>query len=1097
MKSPRRLPAVFAAFVSAAVLAAPSLATAAQYDQRLANLSTRAQVGTGSNIMITGFVVNEGAPKKILIRAVGPTLTRFGLASNAVLANPTLSLFNGAGQLVLQNDNWNTTEDLAGLTAATAAAGAFTFVGTATNDSALVATLSPGTYTAQVSGVNNTSGVGLLEVYDVTGSARLINLSTRALVSAGNGVLISGLVIAPGTGTRRLLIRAAGPSLAPLGVAGALADPVFSIYNDKSVIIAGGSNDNWDSGSATTTAAVSAAFAQAGAFPFTSGARDSALLIDLAPGSYTIQVAGVGGTGGVALVEVYDLTPETLSTVDVTATVAAADARGTAPVVFTLTRVGNLSAAINVAYTVGGSAQSGVDYLPVSGVASFAAGASTATVTLVPKSNVSNLNNRTATLALVPDRSYGVAVNDSASASFFYNSGSLFISNLRTPTSVTGSTAYGTATIQLAPDEKSAYINVAFSNLSSPEVVAHLQIDGNYVYNLPQGQVSYAYWDFAPTGTYSTADLIAALKAGRIAVSIDTANFTTGELTGSFVKSSGTAAFNTPAAAPAIDLAKVTAQDAARFLTQATFGPKNDEIYALTTKGYTTWINEQIALPASLHFAAATADFELNNGGGAGGNAATGVLNNRIGRIHRQHAWWKLAVNAPDQLRQRVAFALSQILVTSDMNSTIDAWQDGHTNYYDLLVRGAFGNFRTLLEQVTLSPNMGIYLSSLRNAKATFNPQGVQLTQADENYAREIMQLFTIGLNELQPDGTLRLDVNGQPIATYTQDTIVQMAKVFTGWGFYQSAANANFRGGSAGSEGYLNPMTLYPTFHDDTVKTIVTGKVLPASQGGAKDLKDALDTLFNHPNTAPFISRQLIQRLVSSNPSPGYIYRVASVFANNGAGVRGDLGAVVRAILTDYEARSPALLNNPSHGKVKEPLLRATALLRAFNGTSDGGRYTTGNGSSLTSPETIGTNTTAPSLFQAAGRAPTVFNFFEPDYVLPGALASAGLYAPEFQILTDTTAITIPNYLYNLIQSTRGATNVGLNYTDIIPLAKSPQQLVDYMNLVLSGGTMPKTMTDLIVSALTRMPASTTDLDKVRSALYLTVSSPEGSIQK
>ena len=1044
--------------------------------------------------MITGFVVNEGAQKKILIRAVGPTLSRFGLATNVVLANPTLSLFNGAGQLVLQNDNWNTTEDLAGLTAATAAAGAFTFVGTATNDSALVATLSPGTYTAQVSGVNNTSGVGLIEVYDVTGSARLINLSTRALVSAGNGVLISGLVIAPGTGTRRLLIRAAGPSLAPLGVAGALADPAFSIYNDKSVIIAGGSNDNWDSGSTATTAAVSAAFAQAGAFPFTSGARDSALLIDLAPGSYTIQVAGVGGTGGVALVEVYDLTPETLSTVDVTATVATADARGSAPVVFTLTRVGNISSAINVAYTVGGSAQSGVDYVPVSGVASFAAGASTATVTLVPKSNISNLNNRTATLAIVPDRAYGVAVNDSASASFFYNSGSLFISNLRTPASVTGSTAYGTATIQLAPDEKSAYVNVAFSNLSSPEVVAHLQIDGNYVYNLPQGQVSYAYWDFAPTGTYSTADLIAALKAGRISVSIDTANFTTGELTGSFVKNSGTAAFNPPAAAPSANLAVVTAQDAARFLTQATFGPKNDEIYALTTKGYSAWINEQMALPPSLHFAEASADFAVNNGGGAGGNAATGVLNTRIGLIHRQHAWWKLAVNAPDQLRQRVAFALSQILVTSDQNSTIANWEDGHTNYYDLLVRSAFGNFRTLLEDVTLSPNMGIYLSSLRNAKATFNAQGVQLTQADENYAREIMQLFTIGLNELQPDGTLRLDVNGQPIATYTQDTIVQTAKVFTGWDFYQ-ASNPTFRNGAAPglSASYLNPMMLFPAFHDDTVKTIVTGKVLPASQGGAKDLKDTLDTLFNHPNTAPFISRQLIQRLVTSNPSPGYIYRVASVFANNGSGVRGDLGAVVRAILTDYEARSSALLNNPSHGKVKEPLLRATALLRAFNGAADGGRYTTSNGSSLTNPENIGTS----SLAQAAGRAPTVFNFYEPDYILPGALAAAGLYAPEFQILSDTTALANPNFLYNIIYSTRSATNVGLTFTDILPLAKSPQQLVDYMNLVLSGGTMPKSMTDLIVAAITRMPASTSDLDKVRSALYLTVSSPEGSIQK
>ncbi len=985
--------------------------------------------------------------------------------------------------------------DQAVLAAATASAGAFA-LGTATanglNDAALVATLSPGAYTAQVSGVNNTSGIAMLEVYDLTGSARLINLSTRAVVAAGNGILISGLVVAPSSGTRRVLIRAAGPALTALGVAGAIADPVFSIFNDKAVIIPGGSNDNWDSGTAANTSAIVAAATQSGAFPFNPGTKDAALIIDLTPGNYTIQVAGVGGTGGVALVEIYDLTPELLSTVGVAATIAATDAKTSVPVVFTLTRVGNLSAAVNVAYSLGGTAQSGVDYVPVSGIASFAAGASTATVALVPKSNASNLNNRTATLTVVADKAYGVAINDAASASFYSNTGSLYVSNLRTPVGVTGSTAYGTATVQLAPDEKSAFVNVSFSNLSSPEVVAHLQIDGNYVYNLPQGQVSNAYWDFAPTGTYSTADLIAALKAGRITVSIDSSSFTSGELMGNFVKNSGSSAFNTPAAPPAIDLSKITAPDAARFLTQATFGPKNDEIYALTNKGYTAWLNEQIALPASLHFAEANVDFALNPLTGAPNG--TNGNNNRVSVSNRQHAWWKLAVNAPDQLRQRVAFALSEILVTSDVNGTIAAWEDGHTNYYDILVRGAFGNFRTLLEDVTLNPNMGIYLSSLRNAKATFNAQGVQLTQPDENYAREVMQLFTIGLNQLQPDGTLKLDSNGQPIPTYTQDTIVQMAKVFTGWGFYQSTAAPTFRATGPGSESYLNPMVLYPAFHDDTVKNVapLSDKPIPASQGGAKDLKDALDLLFNHANTGPFISRQLIQRLVTSNPSPGYVYRVASVFANNGAGVRGDLAAVIRAILTDYEARSSAVLNTAGYGKAKEPLLRATALLRAFNGASDGGRYATA-GASLTNPESLG-NT---SLGHAAGKALTVFNFFEPDYVLPGALATAGLYAPEFQILTDTTAVSIPNYLYSITYTTRNAGSVGLTLTDILPLAKSPQQLVDYMNLVLSAGSMPKSMTDVIVSALTRMPASTSDLEKVRSAIYLTVSSSEGAVQK
>jgi uncharacterized protein (DUF1800 family) len=1072
-----------------ALFSALSTARAAQYDQRVTSLATRGQVGTGNNVMITGFIVTEGAPKRILIRAVGQRLSQAPFGLTGVLTNPILRVFNSSGQLVLENDNWNSSDnDQAALAAATASAGAFSFGNSANNDSALIATLAPGTYTASVSGVGNTSGIGLLEVYDLTGSARLLNISTRALVSPGNGILIAGVNIAPGGGSRRLMVRVAGPSLNGLGFTGFLSDPVFSILNSSGRIVAGAGNDNWDSDGAANTAALSAAFAQNGAFPFAPGARDSAVLVDLPAGGYTIQASGVGGTGGVALIEVYDLTSEVLSTVSVAASVVSVDSRGTTPAVFTLNRVGNLASAINVAYTIGGTAQSGVDYAPVSGVASFAAGASTATVTLTPRVNSGNLNNRTATLTLIANRTYGVAAAESASVSFFYNSGALYVSNLRTPSAVMGSTANGTATILLAPDEKSAYINVSFSNLSSPQVLGYLYIDGNYLLKLPQGQVSNAFWDFAPISGYSTSDLVAALKAGRITISIDSASNPTGEIAGSFVRNSGTSVFNSPPAPPAVDLARITAQDAARFLTQATFGPKNDEIYALTNKGYTAWLNEQMALPASLHLAEANADLALNNAGGAGGNAnaVPPVLNTRIGGVHRQNAWWKLAVNAPDQLRQRVAFALSQILVTSDTNSTINAWQDGHAQYYDLLVRGAFGNFRQLLENVTLSPNMGIYLSSLRNAKATFNNQGVQLTQADENYAREVMQLFTIGRNELQPDGTLKLDVNGQPIPTYTQDMIVQTAKVFTGWGFFQSVATPNFRGTGPGSESYLNPMVLFPTFHDDTAKTIVTGKVLPANQGGVKDLKDTLDTLFNHPNTPPFISRQLIQRLVTSNPSPGYVFRVASAFANNGAGVRGDLGAVVRAILTDYEARSPAFLNSVGFGKSKEPLLRATALLRAFNGASDGGRYL----GAYSNPEGSG-------LAQTAQRAPTVFNFFEPDYVHPGVLAAAGLFAPEFQIFTDTTAITIPNYLYNMLYATRNATNVGLTLTDLLPLARSPQQLVDYANLVLAGGTMARSDTELIVSALTRMPASTSDLERVRSALYLVVTSPEGSIQK
>ena len=1072
-------------FFPHSVLAALSLVSsltlsAAQYDQRLVNLSTRAQVGTGANIMITGFVVQEGAPKKILIRAVGPRLSAFGVTG--VLADPKIGLYNSSGALVLENDNWSTDD-----TATMAAVGAFSLIAGA-RDAALVATLSPGAYTAQVSGVNNTTGVALLEIYDVTGSARLLNLSTRALVGSGSNTFFSGLVVASGGGARRVLIRAAGPALTAFGVAGAISDPALAVLDSAGRQIANGANDNWETAGAT---ALSAAFVQAGAFPFQAGSKDAAILVDLLPGNYTIQVNGMAGATGAALVEIYDLSPETLSTVSVAATVAATDTTtGAAPALFTFTRVGSVAAAVTVGYTITGSAAAGVDYTPLSGFVTIPAGASTATISVVAKANPANSNNRTATLTITPNNSYGVGANDNASVTIFYNPGSLYISNLRGAPSATTSTAYGTATVQLSPDEKSAYVNIGFSNLSSPEVVGHLAIDGNYVFNLPQGQVTNAFWDFSPVGTYSTADLIAALKAGRVSVSIDTATYPAGELAGGFVKSSGSAAFNIPAAPPALNLATITQQDAARFLTQATFGPRNDEVYALIAKGYNTWLNEQMALAPSYHFAAAQADMATFGGGVNATINNVNVPNVRISGTNRQAAWWKLAVGAPDQLRQRVAFALSEILVISSQNSTIGAWEDGAAVYYDLLVRHAFGNFRTLLGDVTLNPSMGIYLSALRNTKAVFNAQGVATRLPDENYAREVMQLFTIGLNELQPDGTLRLDPTGQPIPTYNQQTIAETAKVFTGWGFYQTAANANINGISAalnGSESYINPMMLFPSSHEDGVKTIVGGRIIPASQGALKDLKDMLDTLFNHPNTAPFISRQLIQRLVTSNPSPGYVYRVGQVFANNGAGVRGDLAAVVRAILTDYEARSPALVNAVGFGKLKEPLLRTTALLRAFDGGSNSGRIP------IVNPE--------GNFGQAPLRANTVFNFFEPGFVLPGAVATAGLYAPEFQITTDTTAISTPNVLYGYIYTTRSAEltqqNIGLDLTSVLPLARTPAQLVDYVNLLTSSGSMPKAMTDRLVSAITTMPTGTTDLEKVRTTIYLALSSAESAIQK
>jgi uncharacterized protein (DUF1800 family) len=434
------------------------------------------------------------------------------------------------------------------------------------------------------------------------------------------------------------------------------------------------------------------------------------------------------------------------------------------------------------------------------------------------------------------------------------------------------------------------------------------------------------------------------------------------------------------------------------------------------------------------------------------------------------------------------------------VNTTLFNNPRGMANYYDILVRGASGNFRQVLEEVTLSPIMGVYLSSLRNSKATFDSKGNLLTSPDEYYAREVMQLFTIGLNQLQPDGTLKVDPTGLPIPTYDNTTITQMAKIFTGMSFTGDTTNVNnFRGAATN---YIAPMAFYPTFHEDAAKTIFDGIQIPAKQGAVADLKQTLDALFNHANTAPFISRQLIQRLVTSNPSPGYIYRVAQVFANNGSGVRGDLSAVVRAILTDYEARSSAVAATASFGKLREPLVRATAILRGYGAAANTGRFF------ITNPET--------NLVEAALRAPTVFNFFEPDFVQPGLLAASGLYAPEYQILTDTTAVSIPNQLWNYIYTTRSGTfggattanaaetGVGFSWDNAtLALARSPQALVDQFNLVLAGGSLPKPITDRLVAAITAMPASTSttyttnDLERVRSAFYLTVSIPQGAIQK
>ncbi|HEY1765719.1 MAG TPA: DUF1800 family protein [Opitutaceae bacterium] len=1026
--------------------------------------------------MIAGFVVGAGDPETVLIRAVGPSLAEiFSSGVSGLLKQPVLSLFDSSGNLVMSNKGWTTGNATAAIMSA---AGAFPLLAKSA-DSALLATLPAGSYTAQVSGLNATTGVALLEVYEVNptpSTARLINLSTRGEVGTGNAVMIPGISIAAGDSNRTLLIRAAGPALAALGVQGALLDPTVIVKDSSGAIVA--SNDNWESpvGTGKSSAALTAAFTQTGAFPFGSNSLDAALIGNFPPGAYTVVVSGINGETGVSLVEVYDMTSNIPDTLTIAATEPNADTSGANPGAFTVTRTGDTTESVNVGYSIGGSAIDGIDYLGLSGAVIIPAGANSATISVLPSASLTNGVSSTVVVTLNPasaQEAYGLGANTSATVTIKNIAPTLFVAQLRPVANASGSTGTGVATVLVSADGSLASVSVSFSNLSSDEVVAHLAIggdmnNGTYVLNLPDGQVSNLQWAPTSAGQYTAAQVVAALASGNLFVEIDSSQFPSGELGGQFITGQGSQVFIPPSQPPSIDLSSVSDADAPRLLTQATFGPTTQDIATLKNQGYSGWISAQMAKSATLHRPATDADLS------AFPSTGQTVANQN----NRQAAWWEIAVGAPDQLRQRVAFALSEILVTSDVASSLSGQADGLANYYDILVNDAFGNYRTLLNDVTLSPAMGNYLNMLHNAKAV----PAKGTSADENYAREVQQLFSIGLSELQPDGTLVLDSSGLPEPTYDQNEIVQMANALTGWGYHSAASNPSFYGTAADFD---DPMMAYPAYHDTTQKTIVNNVVLPANQSAQADLQAVLDALFNHPNCGPFVSQQLIQRLVTSNPSPAYVYRVSQVFANDGNGVRGNLAAVVRAILLDYEARSLAETSNPGFGKLKEPILRVTAMYRAFNAGSKEGRFPIFN---------IQNN-----LDQAALRSPTVFNFFDPDYVQPGSLASAGLVAPEFQITTAPTVISVPNYFYSGIYTAANpsTSTVVLNLTALTANASNPGAMVGLLNQLLCANEMSAATKQLVEAELASLPSNTTPLVLAQTALYLTATSPDAAIQR
>ena len=476
-----------------------------------------------------------------------------------------------------------------------------------------------------------------------------------------------------------------------------------------------------------------------------------------------------------------------------------------------------------------------------------------------------------------------------------------------------------------------------------------------------------------------------------------------------------------------------THADAFRLLTQATFGATDADVATVMAEGVPAWVDQQEALPLRYSYLARwNADNALLAAqGGAGSQDMVSAV-------------YQGALQADDQLRQRITLALSELFVVSMQDLSLGGPKSqSAASYYDTLQQDAFGNFRTLLQDVAVHPAMGQYLSWLGNAKESVKKGRIP----DQNFAREVMQLFTIGLVQLNMDGSAKLDGNGLPVYTYGASDIDGLSHVFTGFSWFGPDKNPKrFYSSPAWltPDRLWNPMQSYPDFHStlekDFLKTTIPASDTPDPDG---DLKIALDALFNHPNVGPFISKQLIKRLVTSNPSAPYVARVARVFNDDGSGVRGNLKAVVKAVLTDNEARNPDLAAQPGYGKLREPVLRLTAFLRAYHATSDSGLVLIGN-----------TDDAGNGLAQSPLRSPSVFNFFRPEFTFAGGRTSAnGLVAPEMQITSETS---VAGYINTMMAAvSRGTGMKGLtgqaSRPDVQPVFDAAQALAYDSSLLVA----------------------------------------------
>lgn len=529
--------------------------------------------------------------------------------------------------------------------------------------------------------------------------------------------------------------------------------------------------------------------------------------------------------------------------------------------------------------------------------------------------------------------------------------------------------------------------------------------------------------------------------------------------------------------------------DRLRFLEQSTFGPTVALDQRIRRIGLRTWLAEQFDMPYPSawnpypNLALKSANNVNDPTSGCGANDGSQTYNNCIRdhyTMYQLQKWFFTeALYGESQLRHSVAWALSQMWVVSAADTQQASWM---IDYHQDISKNAFGSYRQLMKDVALNAAMGDYLDMVRSTR----------TSPNENFAREILQLFSVGLFMLNQDGTLQLDNNGNPIPTYTQETVNNFTKVLTGWRLCETATVCPNR--TAGAPNYKDPMLLNQSLHDTTAKTLLdypnaVNKNIPASMDGNAEIELALDNIFNHPNVGPFVSKFLIQHLVTSDPTPAYVGRVAAVFNNNGFGTRGDLKAVVRAILLDPEARGDAK-NDPNFGKLREPVQFVTNFLRHLNVRSaDGTQRSDGVIANLTTP-----------LAQNAFFAPTVFNYYSPDYIIPGT----SLLGPEFGIMTTGTAIARSNVIntmtFNRINTgTNNPQGTSIDLTEMVQLAQTDttgNSLVDALNARMLHGTMSQQMKNTILTAVQAV-ASTDPTLRARTAIYLVATSSQFQVQR